>query len=56
MESLEAELAAGVEAAEAGRKRKRGAEAAGVKQEDGGHGDDKEDLLDDGKEGLGESW
>ncbi|KAL4436828.1 hypothetical protein ABPG75_003967 [Micractinium tetrahymenae] len=52
VESLEAELAAGVHAAEAGRKRKRGAEAAGVKGEDGEEAEDKDGLLEDSKEGL----
>lgn len=54
VETLEAELAVGVQAAEAGRKRKRGAEAAGAKEEEGAEGEDKEGLLEDSKEGLGE--
>ncbi len=54
VESLEAELAAGVQAAEAGRKRKRGAEGAGAKHEEGEEGEDKDGLAEDSKEGLGE--
>lgn len=54
VESLEAELAAGVQAAEAGRKRKRAAEGAGAKHEEGEEGEDKDGLAEDSKEGLGE--
>jgi len=51
---LEAELARGVQASEAGRKRKRG---AGAKGEDGEEEDEDDEEEEDGKEskeGLGE--